>query len=327
MTMDNHLGTQMTFSDCRISTNVPDISSGHAFAPQQLRVTRFAMPIANAGGGPSQACGTASAYSVAVERDPFVDVANDSSNRVSQNATTDIERRNQLIVEHISLVKAIACRVKMKLPHNVELNDLVQAGMLGLVAAAGKYDLTKQIAFPAYANFRIRGAMLDSLRQLDSAPRSVRRQHRRIVAATEELATSLRQTPSDVDVAEKLGMDVKDLRKTMLDLQSVSRVSIFYFNEKDEDAVTRDFPCEKKFHPDSMAGRAQVRSALRDAMSTLPERDQKILALYHRYSLSMAQIAKQCGVNESRISQIHKAALAKMRVVLEAKGIRSSPLF
>jgi RNA polymerase sigma factor for flagellar operon FliA len=243
------------------------------------------------------------------------------------NTPADISRRDQLVLDHLPLVAAIARRLQVNLPNHVEWDDLVQAGTLGLIDAAAKYDLTKRIVFPAYANHRIRGAILDSLRQLDCASRSMRRQHKQIAIATADLTMSLNRDPSEAEVADRLGITLERLRKILLDLRGLERVSVCYFSDKHEDSTTRDFPCETKCHPDSIAGQAELRGALREAMATLSKREQLVLTLYHRYNQPMSKIAKQLGINESRVSQIHAAALDKMGGALRGKGIHSSRLF
>src|SRR6204780_4377722 len=130
-------------------------------------------------------------------------------------------RRDRIVLEHLPLVKAIAVRVHENLPVHVDLDDLVHSGVLGLFDAASKYNPDKQVAFSSYAKHPIKGAILHSLRQLDWAPRDMRRRHKQVEAATRELAATLQRNPTESEIAQKLGGDVERWRQMMVDLRSV----------------------------------------------------------------------------------------------------------
>src|SRR5437016_13134990 len=136
-----------------------------------------------------------------------------------------LARRDRIVLEHLPLVKAIAIRVHENLPVHVDLDDLVHAGVLGLFDAASKFNPEKQVAFSSYAKHRIKGAILDSLRQLDWASRDMRRRHKQVEAATRELASTLQRNPTESEVATKLGMDPERWRSMMLDLRNVGLIS------------------------------------------------------------------------------------------------------
>ena len=248
-----------------------------------------------------------------------------SNSSVSEAAR--LARRDRVVLEHLSLVKAIALRVHENLPVHVELDDLVHAGVLGLFDAATKYDPSKQVVFSSYAKHRIKGAILDSLRQLDWASRDMRRRHKQVEAATRELSVTLQRTPTEAEIAEKLGMDVDRWRTMMLDLRNVGLVSASTRSNENEDLPAPDFPGKPEGQPDSICARGQLRSLLGDAMKTLPERYRKVVALYYTKEMTMKEIGGILGINESRVSQIHKSALEKMQVVLQANGITSSQAF
>src|SRR5581483_2233007 len=150
--------------------------------------------------------------------------------------------RDRVILEHLPLAKAIAIRVHENLPVHVELDDLVHAGVLGLFDAADKFNPTKQVAFSSYAKHRIKGAILDSLRQLDWASRDLRRRHKQVEAATRELAATLQRNPTESEVAEKLGVDVERWHHMMLDLRNVGLVSASARTADNEDLPAPDFP-------------------------------------------------------------------------------------
>ena len=236
-------------------------------------------------------------------------------------------RRDRVVLEHLPLVKAIAIRVHENLPVHVDLDDLVHAGILGLFDAASKYDPDKQVVFSSYAKHRIKGAILDSLRQLDWASRDMRRRHKQLEAATRDLSSTLQRAPTEAEVAAKLGMDVDRWRNMMLDLRNVGLVSASTRANENEDLPAPDFPSNPESQPDSICAREQLRSVLGDAMKTLPERYRKVVLLYYTNEMTMKEIGGILGINESRVSQIHKSALEKMAVALQANGISSSQAF
>jgi RNA polymerase sigma factor FliA len=238
-----------------------------------------------------------------------------------------IELRDRVVLEHLPLVKAIAVRVHENLPVHVDMDDLVHAGILGLFDAASKYNPDKQVAFSSYAKHRIKGAILDSLRQLDWASRDMRRRHKQVEAATRELASELKRNPTEQEIAAKLGIDQDRWRSMMLDLRNVGLISASTRSNDSEDLPAPDFPSKPETQPDSICAREQLRSVLGIAMQTLPERYQKVVSLYYTREMTMKEIGTILGINESRVSQIHKAALEKMAVVLESNGISSSQAF
>src|SRR5580765_1889449 len=238
-----------------------------------------------------------------------------------------LARRDRVVLEHVPLVKAIAVRVHENLPVHVDLDDLVHAGILGLFDAASKYNPDKQVVFSSYAKHRIKGAILDSLRQLDWASRDMRRRHKQVEAATRDLAAELQRNPTEQEVAQKLGMDAERWRTMMIDLRNVGLISASTRGNEGDDLPDPDFPSEPEPHPDSICAREQLRSVLGDAMKTLPERYQKVVLLYYTNERTMKEICGILGINESRVSQIHKSALEKMQVALEANGITSAQAF
>ncbi|MEO7142042.1 MAG: FliA/WhiG family RNA polymerase sigma factor [Bryobacteraceae bacterium] len=236
-------------------------------------------------------------------------------------------RRDRVVLEHLPLVKAIAVRVHENLPVHVDLDDLVHAGILGLFDAANKYNPDKQVVFSSYAKHRIKGAILDSLRQLDWASRDLRRRHKQVEAATHDLAATLQRAPTEDEVAKKLGVEVDRWRQMMVDLRNVGLISASARPTDHDDLPAPDFPGKPEAQPDSICAREQMRSMLGTAMKILPERYQKVVVLYYTNEMTMKEIGGVLGINESRVSQIHKSALEKMQVALVASGIHSSYAF
>lgn len=246
---------------------------------------------------------------------------------VALSPAAKLARRDRVVLEHLPLVKAIAIRVHENLPVHVDLDDLVHAGILGLFDAASKFNPEKQVVFSSYAKHRIKGAILDSLRQLDWASRDMRRRHKQVEAATRDLAAALQRTPTESEIAEKLGMDTERWRSMMLDLRNVGLISASTRSNEGEELPAPDFPSKPETQPDSICAREQLRSVLGIAMKALPERYQKVVLLYYTNEMTMKEIGGVLGINESRVSQIHKSALEKMQTALQANGITSSQAF
>jgi RNA polymerase sigma factor for flagellar operon FliA len=232
-------------------------------------------------------------------------------------------QRDRIILEHLPLVRAIALRVHESLPVHVDLDDLVQAGILGLFDAVAKYNPDKKVAFSSYAKHRIKGAILDSLRQLDWASRDMRRRHKKLEAVTRDLAAILHRNPTDAEVAERMGVDLERWRQMLADLQHVGLVSMGSRREGD-DLPPPDVPARPDSQPDRICARTELRQALARAMQSLPERYRKVVVLYYSGDLTMKEIGGMLGINESRVSQIHKSALARMAVALESAGLDAS---
>ena len=236
-------------------------------------------------------------------------------------------KRDRIVLEHLPLVKAIAVRVHENLPVHVDLDDLVHAGVLGLFDAATKFNPDKMVVFSSYAKHRIKGAILDSLRQLDWASRDLRRRHKQLESVTRELSSTLQRAPTEAEIAEKLGVDVERWREMMMDLHNVGLVSASVRSTDGDELPPPDFPCKPESQPDNVCARRQMRTVLNDAMGGLPERYQKVVLLYYTNEMTMKEIGGLLGINESRVSQIHKSALEKMQAVLQSNGIQSSQAF
>ncbi len=238
-----------------------------------------------------------------------------------------MSQRDRVVLEHLPLVKAIAIRVHENLPVHVDLDDLVHAGVLGLFDAATKYNPDKKVAFSSYAKHRIKGAILDSLRQLDWASRDLRRRHKQLEAATRELAAELQRQPTEQEIADRLGVDVERWRQMMIDMRSVGLISANTRANEHDELPAPDFPSTPETQPDNMCAKEQLRSMLGQAMGTLPDRYKKVVVLYYTNEMTMKEIGGVLGINESRVSQIHKSALEKMAVALQNAGIHGSGAF
>ena len=240
------------------------------------------------------------------------------------NASKEV--RDQIVVENLSLVKAIAIRVRESLPAHVDLDDLVHAGVLGLLDAVSKYSSDKNVEFRAYAKHRIKGAILDSLRQQDWASRDLRKQQKKAEATTRDLTMQLGRTPSEAEVANDMGIGVDRLRRTQMDLRTVGVVSMTPATNDERDRA-EEISGTPDLQPDRMCERRELQGTMARAIRTLPERYQQVVMMYYSHDLTMKEIGDRMGVNESRVSQIHKLALKKMAVVLQSEGIQSAAAF
>ncbi len=232
--------------------------------------------------------------------------------------------RDARIVEHLPLVRSIAIRVYESLPVHVDVDDLVHAGILGLIDAAERYSTEKQVTFRGYAKHRIRGAILDSLRAMDWASRDLRRRRKQLDAVTHEFASKMDRIPTEAEIAEKMGMDLARWRQVAVEMQTVGLVSASTRPSEDENQAAPEFPATNQLNPDVLTGQRELRAVLNAAMRELPERYQTVIGLYYLAGKTMREIGSRMGINESRVSQIHTAALGKMGVNLQAAGIHST---
>jgi RNA polymerase sigma factor for flagellar operon FliA len=232
--------------------------------------------------------------------------------------------RDRIVLDHLPLVKAIAVRVHENLPVHVDLDDLVHAGVLGLFDAASKFNPYKKVVFHSYAKYRIKGAILDSLRQLDWASRDLRKRQKLVEAITRELSDKLKRVPTEAEIAEKMGVGVDRWRRMVLELRTVGLMSASSYGSDRDTNASPDFPASRESQPDNMCAHEQLRQVLAVAVKTLPERYQKVVMLYYSKELTMKEIGGILGINESRVSQIHKTALEKMAAALHSAGIHST---
>lgn len=249
------------------------------------------------------------------------------STRTRRKETIERNLRDQIVLENLSLVKAIAVRVHENLPVHVDLDDLVHAGVLGLFDAASKYNPEKKVVFQSYAKHRIKGAILDSLRQLDWASRDLRKRQKQFEAVTRELMARLGRMPTEAEIAETLGLGIDRWRRMALELKNLGLISASSLRADPESSAPVEFPAAPDSRPDHICSHRQMRSVLSEAMKRLPERYQKVVFLYYSNDMTMKEIGDVLGVNESRVSQIHKVALEKMAASLRSAGIESSHAF
>ncbi len=222
---------------------------------------------------------------------------------------------NDIVLQYAPLVKRIAHHLLLRMPSSVQVDDLVQSGMIGLLEAARKYDLSKGASFETYAGIRIRGAMLDEIRKGDWAPRSVHRKSREVADAIRSVEMRTGTDARDQDVAAELGISLEDYHAILQD-SSGSRLFSFDDMLEGDDSLIEKVAGEVPNPLEGLQNDA-FRGELAAAIATLPERERLVLALYYDEELNLKEIGQVLGVSESRVSQIHTQAALRLRSRLQ----------
>jgi RNA polymerase sigma factor for flagellar operon FliA len=221
--------------------------------------------------------------------------------------------------EHLPMVRFLALRIRERLPQQVEMEDLISAGIVGLMDAMQKFDPNKKVQFRTYAQFRVRGAMLDSLRALDWGPRDLRRKARAVEEAIRSLSTTLGKAPTESEVAKELGLDLQAYQQLLSELSGLELGSL---NETPTDdagvEVLALLPAGPEDDPFLQCQSSEMRRLLAEAIAALPERERMVLTLYYYEELTMREVGATLGVVESRVSQLHSSAMARLRAALGA---------
>jgi RNA polymerase sigma factor FliA len=234
-----------------------------------------------------------------------------------------LETRDELVMQNVALVKSLAQRLAQRLPSQVQVEDLVSAGVLGLIEAAGRYKSSLGVPFQAFARRRIHGAMLDALRDLDWAPRSLRRLRRDVDSAVASERARLGREPEEREIASALGMTVAQYERALEQLRTLELAAA-----RELDAPTADGTPLLEFCVDpgesavQTIERQELRKHLAEAIGQLPERERQILALYYEEELTLAEIGEVIGVCESRVCQLRGLAVTRLRTMLrESLGL------
>jgi RNA polymerase sigma factor for flagellar operon FliA len=240
-------------------------------------------------------------------------------------SSADERARERLVVAYSPLVKYVAGRMGSGLPAHVEEADLISYGLTGLISAIERFDLGREIKFETYAISRIRGAIIDELRNLDWVPRSVRARAREIERANSRLEARLQRAPSDEEMANELEMSLADFQDALVQISNSTIVALdelWSMPDASGDAVSLLDTLPDRDAPDPVAlvDQSELRDRVADAIAALPEREKLVVALYYYENLTLREIGEVLGVTESRVSQLHTKAVLRLRSKLAAEG-------
>lgn len=220
--------------------------------------------------------------------------------------------REELIIKYTYLVKFVAGRLYASYGNNVEFDDLMSYGVFGLIDAIDKYDYARGVKFDTYAQLRIRGAIIDQLREMDWLPRSVRQKSKELEKAYFELENKLGRPATDEEMAENYGMSLQDFHKKIQNIASYSVVSLDDLLEQKRE-VTSSEEDNQADSPENMVEDTEIKDILINAISSLPEKEKKVVSLYYYEELTYKEIGKLLCISESRVSQLHTKAIIRLK--------------
>ena len=239
-------------------------------------------------------------------------------------STGDERARERLVVAYSPLVKYVAGRMSSGLPGHVEESDLISYGLGGLISAIERFDLSREIKFETYAITRIRGAIIDELRNLDWVPRSVRARAREIEKINMKLEARLQRAPTDEEMAIELGVTIDEFQETLLQISNSTIVALDeLWNVQDatgdQVSLLDTLPDREAPDPQQLVDQSELRDRIADAIALLPEREKLVVALYYYENLTLREIGEVLGVTESRVSQLHTKAVLRLRSKLQGE--------
>jgi RNA polymerase sigma factor for flagellar operon FliA len=238
-------------------------------------------------------------------------------------ATKDPQAKERIVHHYLHLVKYIADRLRVHFPPQVQVDDLVSSGIIGLLDAIEKFDLARGLKFETYAMARIRGAIIDELRNLDWAPRSMRKKEHELEDAYTKLERALGRTATDDEVARELAIDVEELHGLFAQINTAVFMSLddlVTMGDNDADTTRRLnlIKSHDRHHPDMQVHLRQVRELLGRAIDTLPAKVKQMVALYYYEDLNLKEIGRVLGISESRVCQLHSQAMLLLRQKLKS---------
>lgn len=228
------------------------------------------------------------------------------------------DTRDALVEAHLPQVKFIAERLAAKLPPSVDRDDLIGAGVLGLLDAVDKFDASRGVQFKTYAELRVRGAMLDCLRALDWAPRTLRQRAREVEAAYHKIERDSGRPAEEEEVAGALGLSTSQFHTLLSELRGLTLLGL-EGNTEEGDQPLPQIPDDPSRNPLALYESAEGRTRLLEAIDRLPERERQVVALYYLEELTMKEVGAVLGITESRVSQLHTQAMLHLRAALAAK--------
>lgn len=254
-----------------------------------------------------------------IEAEPQTRPLKAGQENLADVARPEDQERNRVLMEHLAQVHYIAKRIHERLPRHLPLEDLVNAGVVGLLEALRNFDASRGIQVKTFAELRIRGAILDSLREMDWSPRALRRKSRQLDESHNRLCHTLKRSPSEQELAQDLHISIDELRALLCDLHGLNLGSLQALEEEDGrgNQVFKYTPSSLGDDPYHSCLLSELKRHLAIAVGELPGRDQKLLALYYKEDLTMKEVGAVLGIGEGRVSQLHSAAMARLRARLQ----------
>jgi RNA polymerase sigma factor for flagellar operon FliA len=236
---------------------------------------------------------------------------------VEYKKTHDPKLREAFVIQYRPLVKHVAGKVAIGMPHSVEFDDLVEFGTMGLLDAIDKYDPERKVKFKTYAMVRIRGSIFDELRAIDWVPRSIRGLARELEGARANLEAQLGRTATDAEVARKMGISEAEYNKLIMKVSGTSIMSLddvwYTGDENDKVSIGDTVESPTSLNPDDEVMRKEIRSVINESIKELPDKERKVLVLYYYEDMTLKEIGKILEVTESRVSQLHTRAILHLR--------------
>jgi RNA polymerase sigma factor for flagellar operon FliA len=245
----------------------------------------------------------------------------ETDEQTGQIEYTEQPNRDALVMECLPLVKYIAHRIANRVPSHVDVDDLINSGIIGLINAAERFEPERNIKFKTYAEQRIRGEILDSLRDLDWVPRTLRRKKREIEAAFQEIEQRLGRAATDEEVAEHLAISLDELHKSLDELKGVSLGSFADTETQDGESILTIIPDPDAEDPHATLQESEIRELLKNSVEALPEKERLTVQLYYFNELNMKEIGTLLNITESRVSQLHTKAMLRLRGKLRHRQI------
>jgi RNA polymerase sigma factor FliA len=238
-----------------------------------------------------------------------------------QGATLSEERREQLILDHLSQVRLIARRIHERLPECVSLDDLISTGAVGLISAIDRFDPALNVKLKTYAEYKIRGAILDSLRGLDWAPRQQRKRSKQIEAAISKAEQRLHRSPDEEEIAAQLGLTIEVYHEWLVEIRGLNLGSLESATPDEEDSrdLLQYISDDEEAWPSRLLERSELQKLLAESISKMPATEQTVLSLYYYEELTLREISKIVHLHESRISQIKSQAILRLRSYIERR--------
>jgi len=229
------------------------------------------------------------------------------------------QEREERILEHLPQVHWIAARIHEKLPSSVELDDLISAGIVGLMAAVDNYDAGKNASLKTYAEYKIRGAILDSIRGLDGIPAHKRKRVKLVQAAIQNAERRLQRSPGEEEIAAELGISLAEYQQWVVELRAVSLGSLEVIEDGEEMSLLKFIGDDEQLTPDRILERAELERVVAGGMQKMPENERLVLSLYYKEELNLREIAAIMDLHITRISQLRAQGILRLRAYLERK--------